>query len=233
MKLIVGLGNPGKDYAYTRHNIGFMAIDAIQARYGVSGFSNRFQGELAEVRVNGEKLILLKPMTFMNLSGQAAGEAARFYKIPVEDIIAFHDELDLAPAKLKVKQGGGHAGHNGLKSLNAHLGENYVRVRMGIGHPGAKHLVSNYVLGNFAKSDQDWLQQELDAVVTALPKLIEGDIKAFQGAITVAMKSNEPVALSPEVEAGKPGREKPPFKVLEPEKPLSPFDKLKSILGKD
>jgi PTH1 family peptidyl-tRNA hydrolase len=188
---------------------------------------------LAEVRVNGEKLILLKPMTFMNLSGQAAGEAARFYKIPVEDIIAFHDELDLAPAKLKVKQGGGHAGHNGLKSLNAHLGENYVRVRMGIGHPGAKHLVSNYVLGNFAKSDQDWLQQELDAVVTALPKLIEGDIKAFQGAITVAMKSNEPVALSLEGETAKPVREQPPFKVLEPEKPLSPFDKLKSLLGKD
>ena len=234
MKLIVGLGNPGAEYAETRHNIGFMAVDAIARAFNATGFAKKFQGELAEVRIGAEKVLLLKPMTYMNLSGQSVGEAARFYKIPVEDIIVFHDELDLASGKLRVKTGGGHAGHNGLKSLAAHVGEETVRVRMGIGHPGAKHLVSNYVLGKFAKADEAWITQELDAIAKAAPLLVSGELKGFQGAITTAMKAlddDKPkkTVTKAEAPASLPGL---PQTGAE-KKPSSPFDKLKSLLSKD
>jgi aminoacyl-tRNA hydrolase len=155
MKLFVGLGNPGAQYARNRHNIGFMAADAIAARHGFGPWRGKFQGEIAEGRLGTEKVLMLKPGTFMNLSGDSVRAAAQFYKIPPEDIVAFHDELDLAPGRVRVKTGGGHAGHNGLRSIAAHMGPDFVRVRLGIGHPGDKRQVTAYVLGDFAKADAD------------------------------------------------------------------------------
>ncbi|MCP4824148.1 MAG: aminoacyl-tRNA hydrolase, partial [Shimia sp.] len=161
MKLFVGLGNPGSKYAGNRHNIGFMALDRIADDHGFGPWKGKFQGALTEGRLGSEKVMLLKPETFMNLSGQSVGEAMRFYKLTAEDVVVFHDELDLAPGKLKYKKGGGHAGHNGLRSMHQHLGEAYARVRMGIGHPGRKDLVSHYVLHDFHKMDQEWLDDML------------------------------------------------------------------------
>ncbi|NBC88025.1 MAG: aminoacyl-tRNA hydrolase, partial [Alphaproteobacteria bacterium] len=157
MRLFVGLGNPGRQYAMNRHNIGFMAVERIAAEHGFPPFRAKFQGQVSEGRLGGAKVLILKPETYVNRSGQAVGEAARFYKLAPEDIVVFHDELDLSPGKVRVKQGGGHAGHNGLRSLHAHLGDGYGRVRLGIGHPGHKDRVTSYVLSDFAKADQDWL----------------------------------------------------------------------------
>lgn len=164
MWLLVGLGNPGDKYKGNRHNIGFMAIDVIADDKGIGPFKSKFQGEMAEGRIGDEKVVLLKPQTYMNESGQSVGKCAKFYKIPPERVIVFHDELDLNPGKLKVKIGGGVAGHNGLKSIKAHLGtEEFVRVRMGIGHPGDKSRVSGYVLSDFAKADAEWLERVIPA----------------------------------------------------------------------
>lgn len=179
MVLVVGLGNPGSDYARTRHNIGFMAADALVRRHSFGPWRTKFQGEVAEGMIAGEKVLILKPMTYMNLSGQSVQAAARFLKIPVEDVIVLHDELDIAPGRLKVKRGGGAGGHNGLKSIDSHLGQNYRRVRMGIGHPGDRNLVSGYVLHDFAKADEAWLVPQLDAVAEAFPLLLGGDESAF------------------------------------------------------
>jgi len=157
VRLFVGLGNPGAKYAHNRHNVGFMALEQIAADHGFSPWRGKFQGAFSEGRLGREKVILLKPETFMNLSGQSVGEAMRFYKLEPEDVTVFHDELDLAPRKIRVKQGGGHAGHNGLRSIHQHIGPDYWRVRIGIGHPGHKDRVSGYVLHDFAKADADWL----------------------------------------------------------------------------
>ncbi|MGO1118735.1 aminoacyl-tRNA hydrolase [Rhodovibrionaceae bacterium A322] len=173
MLLLVGLGNPGPRYAKHRHNIGFMALDAIADRHGFQPWRKRFQGEVAEGKIAGQKVIALKPQTYMNESGRAVGEAARFYKIPLSDIVVFHDELDLAAGKVKLKTGGGAAGHNGLRSIDAHLGANFKRVRLGIGHPGDKSRVHGHVLGDFAKADQDWLERLMDALVFEAPALVE------------------------------------------------------------
>ena len=164
MKLIVGLGNPGAKYAGNRHNIGFMAVDRIAADHGFSPWRARFQAEMAEGRLGSERVMLLKPQTFMNLSGQSVGEAMRYLKLDPADVIVFHDELDLAPGKCRVKLGGGHAGHNGLRSIHQHIGENYHRVRLGIGHPGHKDRVAPYVLSDFAKADADWLDDLLRGI---------------------------------------------------------------------
>jgi len=172
VKILAGLGNPGSKYSGTRHNIGFMAVDAIADAQGFGPWRAKFQGQMAEGRLGSEKVLLIKPETFMNLSGQTVGEAMRFYKVEPEDILVFHDELDLAPGKVKLKTGGGHAGHNGLRSLHQHIGEGYARVRLGIGHPGDKRLVSNYVLGEFAKADQEWLAPLLKALGDAAPDLL-------------------------------------------------------------
>ncbi len=185
MKLLVGLGNPGKDYAGHRHNIGFMALDRIAEDHGLTPWKSKFQGEIAEGRLGGDKVLLLKPGTYMNRSGQAVGEAARFYKIAPEDVVVFHDELDLAPGRLKVKQGGGHAGHNGLRSIHAHIGENYGRVRLGIGHPGRKELVSGYVLHDFPKADQDWLDDLLRGISDGAPMLADGDNAGFMNKVAL------------------------------------------------
>jgi PTH1 family peptidyl-tRNA hydrolase len=207
MLLLVGLGNPGKDYADNRHNIGFMAVDAIVRRHGFSPWRQKFQGELAEGSIGDTKVYALKPLTFMNESGRSVAAAAQFYKVPPAAIVVFHDELDLPPARLRVKSGGGHAGHNGLRSIQAHLGPDFRRVRLGIGHPGAKELVTNWVLGNFAKADSEWLVPLLDAIAASAPKLVAADDAGFQNDVALALqpekKAREPKA-SPAAESVKP-----------------------------
>lgn len=178
MYLIVGLGNPGAQYARNRHNIGFMLIDELVRGPAFGPERKRFQAlshdGLIDTPKGQEKLLVLKPQTFMNLSGQSVAEAATFYKIKPDRIIVFHDELDLAPGRLRMKLGGGHAGHNGLRSIMAHIGPNFMRGRMGIGHPGAKEMVLNWVLADFAKADQAWVDALNDACVKAFPMLFTG-----------------------------------------------------------
>ncbi|MEZ5777339.1 MAG: aminoacyl-tRNA hydrolase [Paracoccaceae bacterium] len=185
MRLFVGLGNPGAKYAMNRHNVGFMALDRIAADHSFAAWRSKFQGQLSEGRLGTERVVLLKPTTFMNLSGQSVGEAMRFYKIEPGHITVFHDELDLAPGKCRVKTGGGHAGHNGLRSLHQHIGEGYQRVRIGIGHPGDKNRVSAHVLSDFAKADQDWLDDLLRGVSDGALALAAGDAARFQNAVAL------------------------------------------------
>ncbi|MGH1426159.1 MAG: aminoacyl-tRNA hydrolase [Pseudooceanicola sp.] len=185
MQLFVGLGNPGNKYAANRHNIGFMVLDAIASDHGFAPWKSKFQGHIAEGVMGGEKVLLLKPATFMNLSGQSVGEAMRFYKLTPGDVTVFHDELDLAPGKVRVKQGGGHAGHNGLRSIHQHIGADYARVRLGIGHPGHKDRVAGYVLSDFAKADQDWLDVVLRGCSDGAPDLAKGDPGRFMNAVAL------------------------------------------------
>jgi len=185
MQLWAGLGNPGAKYAMNRHNVGFMALDAIADLHGFEAPRKRFNGWLTEARLGPEKLILLKPATFMNESGQAIGEAMRFYRIAPEDVTVFHDELDLAPFKVKVKRGGGTAGHNGLRSTEAHIGADFRRVRLGIGHPGHKDRVHNYVLGNYAKAEIDPLAEMLGAVAAEAEWLARGDDARFMNDVAL------------------------------------------------
>ena len=185
MKLFVGLGNPGKKYTNNRHNIGFMALNQIANDHSFSQWKNKFQGQITDGKLGDEKVILLKPVTFMNLSGQSVSETIKFYKIKIEDIIVFHDELDLAPAKLRVKISGGHAGHNGLRSIHQHIGADYHRVRMGIGHPGHKDRVANYVLSDFAKNDQNWLQDLLFGISDGAIYLANNDAGKFMNAVAM------------------------------------------------
>lgn len=192
MKLFVGLGNPGAQYAFNRHNVGFMALDAIADAHNFPAWRKRFSGFVSEGRLGGEQVILLKPQTYMNESGRSAGEAMRFYKLDEKDVIVFHDELDLAPGKVRVKTGGGVAGHNGLKSLSAHLGNDYVRVRIGIGHPGHRERVVGYVLHDFAKADLDWLEPLLGAMAEAAPHLAEGANDKFQTQVAYLTQGDEP-----------------------------------------
>ncbi|TYB80569.1 aminoacyl-tRNA hydrolase [Maritimibacter fusiformis] len=192
MKLFVGLGNPGPKYAGNRHNIGYMAVDRIAVDHAFSPWRAKFQGVMCEGRLGREKVVLLKPETFMNLSGQSVGAAMRFFKLEPDDVTVFHDELDLAPGKVRLKQGGGHAGHNGLRSLHAHIGEGYHRVRLGIGHPGHKDRVSPYVLSDFAKADADWLDDLMRGISDGAPHLAEGDGPKFTNAIGLRMAPPRP-----------------------------------------
>ena len=185
MKLFAGLGNPGAKYAGNRHNIGFMALDAIHGAHGFAPWRAKFQADMSEGVLDGQKIILLKPQTFMNLSGQSVGAALRFYKLTPEDLVVFHDELDLSPGKLRLKQGGGHAGHNGLRSLHEHIGPDYARVRLGIGHPGHKDRVAGYVLSDFAKADQDWLDDLLRGIGDGAPALAAGDGGRFSNLVAL------------------------------------------------
>lgn len=180
MLLFVGLGNMGEAFCRHRHNAGFFAIDAIARSYNAPPFRSRFQGLVSEIALGRERVILLKPQTYMNESGRSAGEAARFYKIDPSDIVVFHDELDLPPGKVRVKKGGGNAGHKGLNSLSAHLGNDYRRVRIGIGHPGNKALVHSYVLSDFAKDDIPWLDALCKAISIHAGLLAEGRDEEFQ-----------------------------------------------------
>lgn len=185
MKLFVGLGNPGAKYAGNRHNIGYMAVDRIAADHGFGPWRSKFQGVMSEGRLGREKVILLKPETFMNLSGQSVGEAMRFHKLEPADVIVFHDELDLAPGKCRLKTGGGHAGHNGLRSIHAHIGEAYDRVRLGIGHPGDKNRVAGYVLADFAKTEADWLDDLLRGISDGAAALADGEGAKFLNAVSL------------------------------------------------
>jgi PTH1 family peptidyl-tRNA hydrolase len=194
MKLFVGLGNPGENYSKNRHNIGFMAIDAIVNRHGEPSWKKKFQGLATEVTLNREKLIFLKPSTFMNLSGQSVSEASRFYKLPSSEICVFHDELDLPFMKIKTKIGGGHAGHNGLRSIQQHLGPDYFRVRMGVGHPGDKAKVASYVLNNFPKNNAAELKTLLDAVADGFPHLLEANKEKFLNTVNRGNKSEKKMA---------------------------------------
>ncbi len=197
MFLVVGLGNPGPTYAGNRHNIGFMAVDEIVRRHGFSPWRTKFQGEIAEAVLGDRKALVLKPMTYMNDSGRSVLAAATFYKIPPKDIIVFHDEIDLAPGKLRVKRGGGHAGHNGLRSIHAGIGADYARVRMGVGHPGDKAEVRNYVLKDFTKADRDWLDPMLDGCAEFLGDILDGDDSSFMSKVAHRISPNRPNAPKP------------------------------------
>ena len=190
MHVIAGLGNPGRKYANYRHNVGFMAADAIARRHSFSPWSKKFNAEIAEGRLGGEKVVLVKPQTYMNLSGQAVGEALRYFKLNPDDLTVMYDELDLAPGKLRIKTGGGAGGHNGIKSLDAHCGKEYTRVRIGIGHPGDKARVNNHVLGDFAKADHVWLDPMLDAIADNAAMLAAGDHSTFMNKVSLAVPSD-------------------------------------------
>ncbi len=185
MKLIVGLGNPGEKYAGNRHNIGFMALDRVANDHGFASWRSKFQGQISEGRFGADKVLLLKPETFMNLSGQSVGEAMRFHKLAPEDVIVFHDEIDLAPSKVRLKTGGGHAGHNGLRSIHGHIGPDYDRVRLGVGHPGHKDAVPGYVLRDFAKADQGWLDDVLRGISDGIDQLVAGYGDKFLNAVAL------------------------------------------------
>jgi len=208
MKLFVGLGNPGPKYARNRHNVGFMAVDRIHEDHGFSPWRGKFRGQASEGRLGGEKVILLKPETYMNLSGEAVGEAMRFYKLAPGDVVVFHDELDLAPGRIRVKKGGGHAGHNGLRSIHQHIGADYTRVRIGIGHPRHKDLVARYVLHDFARADQEWLDDLLRGIGDGAPDLARGDGGRFMNA--VALRMNPRPRQGEGDEKRKPSAQKPP-----------------------
>lgn len=190
MLLFVGLGNPGAKYEKNRHNIGFMVLERMADDHGFGPWRSKFQAQISEGRLGTERVVLLKPQTFMNLSGQSVGEAMRFYKISAEDVVVFHDELDLAPGKVRAKTGGGHAGHNGLRSIHQHIGADYDRVRLGIGHPGHKDRVAGYVLADFAKADQAWLDDVIRGCSDGAQALAGGDTAKFSNA--VAMRVNPP-----------------------------------------
>lgn len=228
MQLWVGLGNPGAKYAANRHNIGFMAVDRIAADHGFAPWRKGFQGLLGEGRFGAARVMLLKPETFMNLSGQSVRAAADFYKIAVGDITVFHDELDLAPGKCRLKQGGGHAGHNGLRSIHQHIGEAYARVRLGIGHPGDKDRVAGYVLSDFAKAEAEWLDDLMRGISDGAAALAAGEGAKFLNA--VALRTTPPRA-STGTKSAKEAVAKP---VAKPEaaQPETPPEDTRSALEK-
>lgn len=219
MKLIVGLGNPGEKYSGNRHNIGFHAVDEIHSRHGFMPWRERFQGLFSTGTINGEKVALLKPLTYMNESGQCVGKAAHFFKIALDDIVVLYDELDLVPGKVRVKTGGGAGGHNGIRSIDAHVGKDYQRVRIGIGHPGHKDLVSRYVLSDFAKADADWLPPLLADIASAVPTLLDDGAPAFMNKLALLQnaassntnraKSEKPATKKASANPGAQQQEKP------------------------
>jgi PTH1 family peptidyl-tRNA hydrolase len=205
MLLFAGLGNPGAKYANNRHNVGFMAADAIARRHSFAPWSKKFQAEIAEGKIGGEKVLLIKPQTFMNLSGQSVGEAMRFYKVEPSAVTVFYDEIELPAGKVRVKVGGGSAGHNGIRSLDQHIGKHYRRVRIGVGHPGVKEMVHGHVLGDFAKSDREWLEVLLDAIAGNAELVAKGDENGFMNKITLALREN----LQPTGEDDRPPPKQP------------------------
>jgi len=197
LTLLVGLGNPGAEYAGNRHNVGFMALEAIARRNGFGNPKSRFQGITAEGRIAGRKVLGLKPLTFMNRSGDAVAAAAQFYKIAPAQVIVLYDEIDLAPGKLRVKQGGGAAGHNGIRSIDRAIGPDFWRVRIGVGHPGQKELVHGYVLHDFAKADREWLDPMLEAIADEVGTLVEGEPELFMTKVAARVKPPKSPAEPP------------------------------------
>ena len=190
MMLFVGLGNPGSQYEKNRHNVGFMAVSRIVENHNFSPWKNKFQGSISNGLLRNQKIIILKPNTFMNLSGQSVGEVIRFYKIPSSKVIVFHDEIDFPLGKLKFKSGGGHAGHNGLRSISEHIGSDYIRVRIGVGHPGNKNAVANYVLGDFSKVEQETITQILEVISTEAPDLTLENATDFGKSMSEKIQKN-------------------------------------------
>lgn len=199
MFLVVGLGNPGDQYAGNRHNIGFMAVDEIVRRHSFAPWRTKYQGLLCEGEIAGERVLALKPQTYMNNSGRSVGECARFFKIPPEHVIILHDELELPPGKLRLKRGGGHAGHNGLRDIDAHFGNDTWRVRLGIGRPHDKALVHKWVLSDFAKADAEWLAAFLDAVAKNFRLVVKGDHAGFMNRVSIATQPPKPKKDKPAV----------------------------------
>ncbi|WP_137152815.1 aminoacyl-tRNA hydrolase [Devosia sp. FKR38] len=233
MKLLVGLGNPGSQYAGNRHNIGFMALDAVARQHGITQFRAKHAGQLAEGTIDGEKVLLLKPQTFMNRSGDSVQQVAQFYKIAPSDIIVLYDELDLAPGKVRVKVGGGNGGHNGLRSIDPQIGLDYKRVRLGIGHPG-KEYVTNHVLGDFAKADQSWLEPLLDGIARHIGLLLAGDDSGFMNKLALATKGSDEPEAKPAPKAQSHIRQARPAKPQAEVPKTGPMaDMLKKLLGKD
>lgn len=191
MRLFAGLGNPGPQYAGQRHNIGFMAVDAIAAHHGLGPWREKFSGQLIKGAIEGAPVTLFKPMAFMNRSGLPVAEAMRFFRLTPADLYVFHDELDLAPGRLRAKTGGGTAGHNGLRDIDRHIGPDFHRIRLGIGHPGDKALVTPHVLGDFAKADRDWLDPLLDAIAREAGWLAKGDAPRFMTAVAARTQTDQ------------------------------------------
>jgi len=242
MLLFAGLGNPGAKYANNRHNVGFMAAEAIARRHSFSPWSRKFQAEVADGRIGGQKVLLVKPQTFMNLSGQAVGEALRFYKLDPSAVTVFYDEIDLAAGKVRVKVGGGSGGHNGIRSLDQHIGNNYRRVRIGVGHPGAKEMVHGHVLGDFSKVDREWVDVLLDAIADGADMLARGDDSGFMNRVTLTLREK----LQPTGEDDTPPPKQKPAKAqshIRQARPQQPAVKLpedgpmaamlKKLLGKE
>ncbi len=198
MLLLVGLGNPGPSYRDNRHNVGFMAVDAIHGRWRLGPYRSKFHGDLADGVIDGEKVLILKPQTYMNESGRAVQAAMTFYKIAPADVVVLHDELDLAAGKLRVKKGGGHAGHNGLRSIQGHVGPDFRRVRIGVGHPGDKDKVVGHVLKDFSKEDRTWLEPLLDGIADGAGLLVKGDDAGFQNKVALAVKPPRPTPPRPD-----------------------------------
>jgi PTH1 family peptidyl-tRNA hydrolase len=230
MLLVVGLGNPGDDYARNRHNIGFMAVDRVVRRHSFGTWRGKYQGDLAEGEIAGRRVLALKPMTYMNRSGQAVAACAKFLKIPPADILVVHDDLELAPGKLRVKTGGGHAGHNGLRDIDAHMGKDYRRLRLGIGRPHDKALVHAWVLSDFAKAEQEGLDRLLDSVAANFSLLVQGDDGGFMTRVALDTQPDRPkkAKAAPPVT---PPAGPPPGPVPTPGTALA--DALRKALGKD
>ncbi len=187
MILLAGLGNPGSKYSNNRHNVGFMAIDEIAREWGFANWRKRFQAETSEGRIGGQKVLLIKPTTYMNESGRSLGEAVKFYNLNLDDVYVIHDELALPAGKMRTKTGGGHAGNNGIRSIKSHLGDDFHRVRIGVGHPGNKQDVSQHVLKDFSKSDQVWLDPTIEEIAKQMPLLISGEFSSFQNKVHLAV----------------------------------------------
>ncbi len=242
MHVVVGLGNPGAQYAGNRHNIGFMAVDAIHARHGFAPWRSRFSADISEGRIGAHKVLLIKPTTFMNLSGQAVGEVVRFYKLDAADVTVLHDELDLDPGRTRIKVGGGHGGHNGLKSMDAHLGKDYRRIRLGIGHPGHRDLVSSYVLHDFPKADQSWVEALTDEVARSLDLMLDGkdsDLNARLNEATAPWRKADKKSDDAQPKASKPAQPKAQSHIRQARQTQTPkvptkgpmADMLKKLLG--
>jgi peptidyl-tRNA hydrolase, PTH1 family len=248
MLVLAGLGNPEARYQNNRHNVGFMAADAIHRRHSFSPWSKKFQALVAEGRLGGDKVLLIKPQTFMNNSGQAVGEALRFFKLEPADLTVFYDEIDLAPGKVRIKTGGGAGGHNGIRSLDGHIGQDYRRVRIGVGHPGVKEMVMPHVLGDFAKADHEWLDPLLEALANNADMLVKGDDNGFMNKLSLAVPREAKSAPGKGDDAGESDDDepKPPGKGqshIRQARPKSPTVKvpesgpmaamLKRLFGKD
>ena len=234
MLIITGLGNPGAKHAGNRHNIGFMAVDAIHRKNQFSPWSRKFKAEIAEGELAGEKVLLVKPQTFMNLSGESVGEAMRFYKLAPKDIVAIYDELDLVPGKARIKVGGGHGGHNGIRSIDAHCGREYRRLRLGIGHPGVKELVTQHVLGDFSKADHVWLDPLLDELAINADMLVRAEDSQLMNKLALATggKPEEKDATAKKPAAAshiRPARNHAQPKILPTTGPMA--EMLKKLLG--